>query len=121
MGNLKNDGKAINVPAVPAGQYNFGELFRINGWNGIMMKTVATADTVRAAAMEVSSERVWYFTIPSAVAAAQGAYLYWTAGAGTKRGDTDLTATPTGTPVLIVEEAKDANNVVGARVLNVGP
>jgi len=121
MGQLKSDGKAVNVPVVPAGQYNFGELFRINGWNGIAMKTVNTADTTRAMAMEVSSERIWYFSIPAAVAAAQGAYLYWTAGAGTKRGDTDLTSTVTGSPILAIEEAKDANNVVGARVLNVGP
>lgn len=121
MGQLKSDGKAINVPTVPAGQYNYGELFRINGWNGIMMKTINTADTVRAAAMEISSERIWYVTIPGAVAAAQGAYLYWTTGAGTKRGDTDLTATVTGTPVLQVEEAKDGNNIIAARILNVGP
>lgn len=121
MGQLKSDGRAINVPVVPAGQYNFGELFRINGWNGIMMKTINTADTIRAAAMETSSERIWYVLIPVAQAAAQGAYLYWTAGAGTKRGDTDLTATPTGTPIAVVEEAKDANNFVGIRVLNVGP
>jgi hypothetical protein len=121
MGQLKTDGRAVNVPVVPAGQYNFGELFRINGWNGIAMKTVNTADTIRAMAIEVSSERVWYFTIPAAVAAPQGAYLYWTAGAGTKRGDTDLSATVAGTPVLVVEEAKDGNNVIAARVLNVGP
>jgi hypothetical protein len=121
MGQLKSDGKAVNVPVMPAGQYNFGEMFRINGWNGIVMKTINTADTNRAAAMEISSERIWYFLIPAAVAAAQGAYLYWTAGAGTKRGDTDLSATVAGTPVLIVEEAKDGNNIVGARVLNVGP
>jgi len=121
MGQLKTDGRAINVPAVPAGQYNFGEMFRINGWNGIILKTINTADTIRAAAQEISSERVWYFTIPAAVAAAQGAFLYWTAGAGVKRADTDLTATVTGTPVLLVEEAKDGNNVIAARVLNVGP
>src|SRR4249920_290727 len=114
MGQLKSDGKAVNVPVVPAGQYNFGELFRINGWNGIAMKTVNTADTIRAMALEVSSERIWYVLIP--VAAAQGVYLYWTAGAGTKRGDTDLTATVTGTPVAVVEEAKDGNNIVGIRV-----
>ena len=70
MGQLKSDGRAINVAGVPAGQYNFGELFRINGWNGVMLKTVNTADVTRNAAMEVSSERIWYFTIPAAVAAA---------------------------------------------------
>jgi hypothetical protein len=121
MGQLKSDGKAVNVPAVPAGQYNFGELFRINGWNGIMMKTVATADTNRAAAMEVSSERIWYCLLPAGVTGTLGQYLYWTAGAGTKRGDTDLTATVTGTPVAVVEEAKDGNNIAAIRVLNVGP
>jgi hypothetical protein len=120
MGQLKTDGRAVNVPVVPAGQYNFGELFRINGWNGIALKTIATADTLRAMAMEVSSERVWYFSIPAAVAAAQGAYLYWTTGGTTKRGDTDLQAAVNGAPVLIVEEAKDGNNIIAARVLNVG-
>jgi hypothetical protein len=121
MGQLKGDGRATNVPAVPAGQYNFGELFRINGINGIMMKTINTADTLRAAAMEISSERIWFVVVPVATVAPQGAYLYWTAGAGVKRGDTDITGTATGTPIALVEDAKDANNVVGVRVLNVGP
>jgi hypothetical protein len=121
MGQKKSDGKATNVAPYPAGQYNFGEFFRINGWNGIAMKTVNTADTARNAAFQIDTESIWYVTIPAAVTGAVGDYLYWTAGAGTKRGDTDLTATVTGTPVAKVEEAKDANNIAGIRILNVGP
>jgi len=122
MGQLKGDGRAINVPVVPAGQYNFGELFRINNWNGIILKTINTADAIRAAAMEISSERIWYVLMPAAVAAAQGDYLYWSSGAGTKRGDTDLVVTAVvGSACCKVEEAKDGNNIVGIRVLNLGP
>lgn len=121
MGQLKHDGRATQGGFVaPAGDFPFGELFRINGWNGIAMSHIATTDTVRSLDLEIS-DRVWYIKIPAAVAAAQGDFLYWTAGTGLKRGDTDLTATVTGTPVLKVEEAKDANNYIAARILNVGP
>lgn len=121
MGQLKHDGKATQGGfTAPAGDFPFGDLFRINGWNGIALTHIAAADTVRSLDLEIS-ERVWYVKLPAGVAGTQGTYLYWTAGAGLKRGDTDLTATATGTPVAIVEETKDANNYAAIRVLNVGP
>lgn len=122
MGQLKSDGRATQGGFTwPAGTFTFGDMYRLNGWNGVILKNIAAADTVRVADMEISSERIWYVKLPAAVAGTQGQYLYWTAGAGLKRGDTDLTATVTGSPVAIVEEAKDANNYAGVRVLNVGP
>lgn len=122
MGQLKHDGRATQGGFTwPAGTFTKGELFRLNGWNGIILKTIAVADTVRTADMEIAPDRVWYFKVPAAVAPAVGDHLYWTAGAGIKRGDTDLTATVTGSPVCKVEEVKDANGYVAARVLNVGP
>lgn len=121
MGQLKHDGKATQGGMTwPAGTFTFGDLYRLNGWNGILMKAIAAADTVRTADMEIS-ERVWYVKLPAAVSPAVGDYLYWTAGAGLKRGDTDLTATVTGSPVCKVEEAKDAGGYAAVRVLNVGP
>jgi hypothetical protein len=122
MGQLKHDGKATQGGYTwPAGVYNFGDMYRLNGWNGICLANVAAADTARSAGMEFSSERIWYVKLPAAVNPAVGDFLYWTAGAGIKRGDTDLTATATGTPVCKVEEAKNANGYVAVRVLNVGP
>lgn len=123
MGQLKSDGRATQGGyTIPAGTYAFGELFRINGWNGIILKSVAAGDTVRAADMEISSERIWIVKVP-AITAGIGDYLYWTVGAAsvTKRGDTDLTATENGSPVCKVEETKDANGYAAVRVLNVGP
>lgn|SRR5512146_279623 len=121
MGQLKHDGNATQGGfTAPAGDFPFGELFRINGWNGIAMSHIAAADTVRSLDLEIS-HRVWYIKVPVALAPAQGDFLYWTAGAGLKRGDTDLTATVTGSPVAKVEEVKDANNYCAVRVLNVGP
>ena len=120
MGQLKSDGRATQGGfTFPAGTITFGDLYRLNGWNGIALKAIAAGDTVRTADMEISSERIWYVKLPSGVAGTLGTYLYWTTGAGFKRGDTDLTATPTGSPVALVEEAKDANNWCGIRVLNV--
>lgn len=123
MGQLKSDGRAtLGGVTVPAGQFNFGELFRISGVNGIILKTVNTADTDRNADFEISAERIWYFAIPAGTAAAKGAYLYWTtaASATLQRGDTHLIATVAGAPAVFVEEAKDASNIIAGRVLNVG-
>jgi hypothetical protein len=122
MGQLKHDGQATQGGfTAPAGDFPFGDLFRINGFNGIALTHIAVADTVRTLDLEISPSRVWYVKLPAGVTGTQGTYLYWTAGAGLKRGDTDLTATPTGTPVCVVEETKDANNYAAVRVLNVGP
>lgn len=123
MGQFKHDGKATQGGMTfPAGTITYGDLYRLNGWNGIALKSIASGDTVRTADMEISSERVWYIDLPAGVNPAVGTYLYWTAGAGFKRGDTDLTVTPTGTAVAIVEEAPAAaGGFAAVRVLNVGP
>jgi hypothetical protein len=124
MGQLKSDGKATTGATftAPGGQIiNFGDLYRLNGWNHIALAKVAVADTVRAYGGEFSSERIWYVLLPAALNPAVGDYLYWTAGAGFKRGDTDLAAAVVGSPVAKVEEAKNANGYAAIRVLNVGP
>jgi predicted RecA/RadA family phage recombinase len=123
-GQLKSDGRATLGAAItlPAGDFYFGECFRVAGITGINMKTVLTADTDRNVDFEISTERVWYFPIPAGTAAARGAYLYWTtaAAATLQRGDTHLVATVNGVPAVFVEEAKDGNNIIAGRVLNIG-
>lgn len=122
MGQLKSDGRATQGGfTFPAGTFTYGDLYRLNGWNGICLKNIASGDTVRSADMEISAERIWYVKLPAALNPALGDYLYWTAGAGLKRGDTDLAAAVVGAPVCKVEEVKDANHFCGVRVLNVGP
>jgi hypothetical protein len=122
MGQLKTDGRATQGGFTwPAGTFVFGDLYRLNGWNGICLRNIAATDTDRLVDMEISSERIWYVKLPAALSPALGDFLYWTAGAGIKRGDTDLTATVTGSPVCKVEEIKDANGWAAVRVLNVGP
>jgi|SRR5215471_4529078 len=122
MGQLKTDGRASQGGYTwPAGTFSFGDMYRLNGWNGICLANIAAADTVRTAGMEFSSERIWYVKLPAALSPAVGDYLYWTTGAGLKRGDTDLSATVAGSPVAKVEEAKNANGYAAVRVLNIGP
>jgi hypothetical protein len=122
VGQLKTDGRATQGGYTwPAGTFTYGDLYRLNGWNGIILKSIAAGDTVRVADMEVAPDRIWYVKFPAALNPAIGDYVYWTAGAGIKRGDTDLTATVTGSPVAKVEEVKDANGFAAVRVLNVGP
>jgi hypothetical protein len=120
MGQLKHDGRAtqggVSFPAAQA--ITFGDLYRVDDWNGVALKNIGASDTVRTADMEISSERIWYVKLPGALNPAKGAPLYWTAGAGFKRGDTDLSATVAGSPACKVEEVKDANGYAAVRVLN---
>lgn len=122
MGQLKHDGRATQGGFTwPAGTFTKGDLYRLNGWNGALQRAVGSADTDRVAELEIAPDRIWYVKLPGALNPAQGDYLYWTAGAGIKRGDTDLTATVTGSPVCKVEETKNAGGFAAVRILNVGP
>lgn len=122
MGQLKTDGRASQggFTAPGATAITFGDLYRINQWNHIALKTIGASDTVRTYDGEISAERIWYVKLPAALSPALGDVLYWTAGAGFKRGDTDLSATVAGSPVCKVEEVKDANGYAAIRVLNIG-
>lgn len=121
MGQLKHEGHAVDCVA-PAGQEIFkGEVYRIDGWTGIAMSHVLPTDPELGFAMEVGL-RIWYVALPAALAAARGDKLFWSTGAGFKRGSADLVASGTAGatgPAVIVEEAKDGNNIAGVRVLNV--
>jgi hypothetical protein len=121
MGQLKHDGNATQGGfTAPAGVINFGDLYRNNGWNHIALSKIGSGDTVRTYGGEISPARVWYVLLPAGLNPAVGDVLYWTAGAGFKRGDTDLAAAVVGAPVCKVEEAKNANGYAAVRVLNIG-
>jgi hypothetical protein len=122
MGQLKHDGRATqNGVTFPAAQaITKGDLYRVNQWNGIALKTIGASDTLRVADMEIAPDRIWYVKLPAALSPAIGDVLYWTTGAGFKRGDTDLSATVAGSPACKVEETKDANGWCAVRVLNIG-
>lgn len=120
MGQLKHDGRAtLGGVTAPAGVINFGDLYRINDWNGVALKTIGSGDTVRTLDLEIAPDRIWYVKVPAGVNPAVGAPIYWTTGAGFKRGDTDLQVAAQGSPCGKVEEAKDANNYMAIRILNV--
>jgi hypothetical protein len=124
MGQLKSDGRATLAGMTwPAGVITFGDLYRLNGWTGIAMKSIAAADVDRNADMEIAPDRIWYVKLPAGVAGTLGQYLYWTTAAAAtfQRGDTNLTVTAAGVPCCVVEEAKDANNYAAVRILNIGP
>jgi hypothetical protein len=122
MGQLKHDGRATQggVTAPAAQAIVKGDLYRINGWNGIALKTIGASDTLRVLDLEIAPDRIWYIKLPAALAPAVGDPIYWTTGAGFKRGDTDLAAAVVGSPAAKVEEVKDANGYCAVRVLNVG-
>lgn len=121
MGQLKHDGRATQGGfAAPAAQaIVFGDLYRLNGWNGIALSVIGASDTVRSLDFEIAPDRVWYVKVPAGINPAVGDPLYWTAGAGFKRGDTDLQVAAQGAPCAKVEEVKDANGWCAIRVLNV--
>lgn len=115
MGHLFSDGKAIDVVAPAATAIAFGDLYRIDLWSGISMDTIGASDTARGMALEVS-ERIWKVLLPGGLTPTVGQFLYWTAGTGFKRGDTDLAAAVNGAPVCKVLVAKNANGYAAVKV-----
>ena len=110
-----SDGKTINVVA-PAGGVTAGKLYRIDGWNGVAELTVAAGATFP---LNIDPTFEFLIPMPAAVAAAVGAVLYMPPASG-GAGETALTATATGNMAAVkVTQAKDANNIVGVRLLNV--
>lgn len=122
MGQLKHDGRATQggFSAPAATQMIKGDLYRLNNWNHICLANIGASDTARSYDGEIAPDRVWYVKLPAALNPAVGDVLYWTAGAGFKRGDTDLAAAVVGSPACKVEEAKNANGYAAVRVLNIG-
>lgn len=109
-----SDGKTKSAVA-PAGGAVAGELYRINGWNGICEVSTPAGETF---AQNVDPTAFFWVKVPSGLAAAEGAILYMPAASGGV-GSTDLTATTSDKPALKVVVAKDGNNYVGARLLNI--
>lgn len=121
MGQFEKEGKAIQVTWPGSEIINFGDLYRVDGWNGVALEDFTASETPRVSAMEVATERHWYIKTPAAVGTTRGVHLYWTAGAGFKRGDTALAEAVVGAPVAKVEEVRDAAGYTLVRILNVGP
>lgn len=117
MGRLKHEGDAVDVLA-PSGQVlTYGEVYRIDGWTGFAMSSIALADTERKLALETSPSRVWYFSVPTGLAVTRGDLLTWSGGAGFKAAATDLVAGTGANAVVKCEETKDAGNVIAGRVM----
>lgn len=102
-----SDGKAINVVAPK--DVDKDDFMHVDGWNGIALETKSSGEYL---AMEVSTERLYYVTIPEGVTAEVGDILY-------SDSDGVLSTTDTDTPALKVVEEVDSNLVVGARLLNI--
>jgi hypothetical protein len=120
MGMKKTEGGAVNIVAPGSTAMAFGELYRVDGWTGLALRTVTATDTERGLALETDCNSVWYFSIPSGLAAARGDLLWWATGTGYKVGATDLVAAGTSGatgPAVKVEEAVDSSFVIAGRVM----
>lgn len=117
MGNLKQKGKAINFVAPAGWTVIKGELYRVDAWNHIALSTVLPTDPELGYAGEVS-EDIWYVQLPSGLTANKGDILSWPNANATNVGILSLT-TGSAHPACKVEEAVDANNIAGIRVLNI--
>lgn len=119
MGRKITDGLAIDVAAPAATLIEFGELYRIDGWNGFAMDQIDAAEVDKAVALDISLS-LFRCKVPAAVAVTRGAYVYWTAGAGFKAGATALQNTP-GTagdpPVAKVEGVRNSDGYATLRLV----
>lgn len=120
MGRKITDGNAIDVTAPASQLIEKGELYRIDNWTGFAMDQIDAAEVDRAVALEVTHS-LWRCKVPAATAAARGDFLGWSAGAGFKRGSTDLTAiaapTTGETPILAVAKVEGVRNADGYATL----
>lgn len=120
MGYKVTDGKAFDA-AAPSGQViNDYDLFRINGWTGVAVGAKDATQTDRTLAFEMDANAIYSVKLPAGVTPAVGDPLYWTTGAGFKRGDTDLQAAALGAPCFKVLVTKNAAGYAQGRVLNIG-
>lgn len=116
MGHKRDDGDAVDVSATGSTVFNYGDLYRLGGITGFALSAKTAAQTDRGMALEINKNHVWKALLPAGVTPAVGDLLYWTAGTGLKKGDTDITATPTGQPVVQVVEAKNAGGYAALRL-----
>lgn len=120
MGRKITDGNAIDVAAPASQLIEKGELYRIDNWTGFAMDQIDAAEVDRAVALEVCHS-LWRCKVPAATAANRGDFLQWTAGAGFKRGSTDLAAIAApsdgSTPILAVAKVEGIRNADGYATL----
>ena len=110
-----SDGKALNFVA-PAGGVLAGRLYRVGGWNHIAVTDAAAGETY---AGEVDPMANYRIPVPAGLTGAVGD-VYYLPPASPQTGSTALTATAAGNVLAVkVTEAKDGNNIMGVRVLNV--
>lgn len=120
MGQKISDGKAFDAAAPGAQVINDYDLYRINGWQGAAIGAKDGVQTDRTLAFEMDSNAIYSVKVPAGLTPAVGDPLYWTAGAGFKRGDTDLAAAVVGPPVFKCLSTKNAAGYVQGRILNIG-
>jgi hypothetical protein len=121
MGHLIGDRKAedISFPAGEPGEH--GDLYRVNGFTGFLINDVTVSDVDRGRALETAVNRCWKVKVPPALNPSVGDHLDWSAGAGFKRGDTDLEAASGDNGVVKVVFAKNANGYVGVVIVGQKP
>ena len=110
-----HDGKSLQFSAAAGGVLK-GQFYRRDGINHVAWETAVAGATYEGA---IDVDAVFRIQIGAGVAAARGATLYIPAA---DAGASAITATATGNhPALFVVEAKDGNNYVEARLLNINP
>lgn len=91
MGRKVTDGLSLDFTAPAATAIEEGEIYRVDGWTHFAVTAISATDANRNYAGDVS-EALYRCKVPAATAATRGSYLGWSAGAGFKKGDTDLVA-----------------------------
>jgi hypothetical protein len=122
MGRKISDGLAIDCQAPAATLIEKGEIYRIDNWTGIAMDQVDATEVDKSVALEIS-KALWRVKVPAATAATRGDYLGWSAGAGFKKGSTDLVAIVApangGVPALTVAKVEGVRNAGGYATIRV--
>ena len=92
MGNKISDGKSIDVQAPAATVINDGDLYRISQFTGFAIGKKDGVQTDLGMALDIDTNAIYSVKLPAGLVPVVGQNLAWSAGAGFKKGDTDLVA-----------------------------
>lgn len=115
MGHKIGDGKSADVAAPAATVINDGDLYRMatGAPSGFAIGKKDGVQTDLNMAVDIDKHAMYKIKLPAGLTPVVGARLWWSAGTGFKKGDTDLVAEGTANAIGPICKVIVAKNTAG--------